>query len=217
MRNPIKIDLWSDVVCPWCYIGKRNLEKGLALFQADPKAVPVEIEYRSFELSPDTPVEFEGSAQEYLMVHKRIPEATAKQMIDRVTGIAKEAGLSYDYASIQHTSTVRAHQLLHHAKTNGVQGEMKERLLSAYFIEGRHIGREEDLADLASEVGLDHDEALEVLSSERYLADVRSDQTQARDLGINGVPFFVFDMSYGLSGAQPPEVFYRALVHAASQ
>ena len=210
-ESPIKIDIWSDVVCPWCYIGKRNLEAGLAQYEADGGAAPADIEFHSFELSPDTPVDFEGSAADYLHQIRRYPEATVGQMIDRVVGIARNVGLDYDYDAIQHTNTVLAHQLLHHAKAKELQLEMKERLLRAYFIEGRHIGHAEDLADLAAEVGLERSEALGVLEQGTYLEAVRADQAQARAYGIAGVPFFVIDGKYGVSGAQPPEEFASAL------
>src|SRR5690606_119876 len=128
MAEPIKIDIWSDIACPWCFIGKRRFEAGAA-----EAGVPVEIEYHSFELAPDTPVDFEGSEFEFLAQHKGIPVDTAKQMIERVTGIARTVGLDYDYDALQHTNTVKAHQLLHYAKLRGRQLEMKEALLSAYF------------------------------------------------------------------------------------
>lgn len=216
MTQPITIDVWSDVVCPWCYIGKRNLETGIARYAESEEATSVEVVYRSFELSPDTPIDFDGTALDYLMVHRRVPEEIARQMIDRVVGVAKDVGLEYDYDSIQHTSTVKAHQVIHHARSEGLQIEMKERLLRAYFIEGRHIGLDDELAELATEVGLDRDKVKDALMDGRFVPAVRADQQQARDLGISGVPHFVFDMQFGLSGAQPPESFYRALVEASS-
>lgn len=216
MTEPIKIDVWSDVVCPWCYIGKRNLEAGLARFEDSGAPVSVEIEYHSFELSPDTPVDFEGSIRDFLMEHRRVSAATAGEMTERVVTIAGDVGLEFDYDAIQHTNTVKAHQLLHLAKSKGLQPELKERLLKAYFVEGRHIGHDKELADLAAEVGIDRDDSLAALESGVYLPAVRADQDQARQLGINGVPFFVLNMKYGLSGAQPPEVFVQALTQAAA-
>jgi len=215
----IEIDVWSDVACPWCYIGKRNLETSLAVFRErdDVPEVEVEVEYRSFELSPDTPVEFEGTHSEFLMSHRGVTADQARQMLDRVTGIAADVGLAFDYDSLRHTNTVLAHQLLHYSKGKALQIEMKERLLSAYFVEGRHIGRIGDLADLGAEVGLDRDDVIRSLESEEYLAVVRADQRQAAEYGINGVPFFVFAEKYGVSGAQPPEVFLRALDQVATE
>ncbi|KJL19026.1 DSBA-like thioredoxin domain protein [Microbacterium azadirachtae] len=211
VSEPISIDIWSDIACPWCYIGKRNLEAGLAATAGDDDAPQVNITFHSFELSPDTPVDFEGDEADFLMGHKGMPRAQVEQMLDRVTGIAKDAGLDYRFDLLQHTNTVKAHELLHHAKAEGRQQDMEERLMSAYFTEGRHVGRIEDLADLAAEIGLDRDSALEALRSERHLVDVRADQAQAQAYGIQGVPFFVIDGQYGVSGAQPPEAFAGVL------
>jgi predicted DsbA family dithiol-disulfide isomerase len=125
--------------------------------------------------------------------------------------------LQYDFDAVQHTRTVKAHQLLHYAKAHGVQREAKERLLRAYFVEGRHVGRDEDLADLAVELGLDRDDVLRSLREDEFLADVRADQAQAAAYGISGVPFFVIDRKYGLSGAQPSAAFAQALAHVTEE
>ncbi|MFN3949546.1 DsbA family protein [Microbacterium sp.] len=207
MTDAIKIDVWSDIACPWCYIGKRNLENGLAATAADDDAPVVEIEYHSFELSPDTPEDFHGGEIDYLSQHKGISPDAAREMLDRVTGVAADAGLAYRFDILQHTNTVKAHELLHFAKENGRQLELAELLMSAYFLEGRHVGRDDDLVQLATEAGLDADAAREALSSQRYRAAVRADQEQARQFGITGVPFFVIDGKYGVSGAQPVEAF----------
>lgn len=210
---PIRTDVWSDVACPWCYIGKRNLESGIAGFYA----AAVEVVYHSFELAPDTPVEFIGSEVEFLMSHRGVSAEHARAMIDRVVGIARTAGLDYDYDSLQHTNTLKAHELLHFAKERGLQLEMKERLLSAYFVEGRHVGRVDDLADLAAEVGLDREEVVRSLQADEHAESVRVDMQQARQYGISGVPFFVIDGRYGVSGAQPPEVFTQVLERVAAE
>ncbi|PTT20424.1 disulfide bond formation protein DsbA [Microbacterium sp. HMWF026] len=207
MTDAIKIDVWSDIACPWCYIGKRNLENGLAATAADDDAPVVEIEYHSFELSPDTPEDFHGGEVDYLSQHKGISPEQAREMLDRVTGVAAEAGLAYRFDILQHTNTVKAHELLHFAKENGRQLELAEILMSAYFLEGKHVGRDDDLIALAVEAGLDEDAAREALSSQRFRAAVRADQEQARQFGISGVPFFVIDGKYGVSGAQPVEAF----------
>ena len=150
------------------------------------------------------------------MSHRGVSADQARAMIDRVVGIARTAGLEYDYDSLQHTNTLKAHELLHYAKERGLQLEMNERLLSAYFVEGRHVGRVEDLADLAAEVGLDRDDVVRSLEAGEYSDAVRVDMVQARQYGINGVPFFVIDGRYGISGAQPPEVFVEVLSRAAA-
>lgn len=213
MSESIKIDIWSDIACPWCYIGKRKFENGAAAFalKTGDTAPEVIVEYHSYELSPDTPVDFEGSAIDFLAGHKGVPAAQAADMVGRVTGIAKDVGLDYDYDALQHTNTVKAHQLIHYAKAQGKQVEAKERLLKAYFTEGRHVGRVSDLADLGAEIGLDRDDIVRALESDAYLDDVRADQALAQEYGIQGVPFFVIDGKYGVSGAQEAETFANVL------
>lgn len=211
MTEAIKIDVWSDIACPWCYIGKRNLETGLAATSGDEDAPRVEVVYHSFELSPDTPVDFEGDISDFLAQHKGISREQAAQMHEHVTGIAANAGLEYRFDLLQHTNTVKAHELLHFAKAHGRQHEVAERLMSAYFTEGRHVGRIDDLVTLAVEAGLDGDAARASLESAEYLDDVRADQAQAVAYGIQGVPFFVIDGKYGVSGAQPAEAFSQIL------
>jgi predicted DsbA family dithiol-disulfide isomerase len=211
VTEPISIDIWSDIACPWCYIGKRNLEAGLKAVSSDDDAPQVNITFHSFELSPDTPVDFDGDEIDFLAGHKGMPRAQVEQMLSRVTDVAAEAGLEYRFDLLKHTNTVKAHELLHHAKAHGLQHEMEERLMSAYFTEGKHVGRIDDLAELAAEVGLDADETRAALESAQYLPAVRQDQAQAQAYGIQGVPFFVIDGQYGISGAQPPSTFESVL------
>jgi predicted DsbA family dithiol-disulfide isomerase len=211
MSEPIKVDIWSDIACPWCYIGKRKFEAGSGLFAGAGDERGVEVEYHSFELSPDTPVGFDGSETDFLAGHKGMQPAQVNEMLERVTGIASESGLNYNFDILKHTNTVKAHQLLHYAKAHGKQLEATERLLKAYFIDGRHVGRAEDLADLASEIGLDRDDVLRSLTEDEFLADVRADQALAQEYGIQGVPFFVIDGKYGVSGAQEAATFAQVL------
>jgi len=211
VSEAISIDIWSDIACPWCYIGKRNLEKGLEAVASDDDAPQVNITFHSFELSPDTPVDFDGDEIDFLAGHKGMPREQVEQMLSHVTGVAEGAGLAYRFDLLQHTNTVKAHELLHFAKAQGVQHEMEERLMSAYFTEGKHVGRIDDLVELAVEVGLNPDDTREALVSARHLADVRQDQAQAQAYGIQGVPFFVIDGQYGISGAQPPAAFENVL------
>jgi predicted DsbA family dithiol-disulfide isomerase len=199
----VKIDIWSDIACPWCYIGKRRLETALA----QPGAPTVEIEYHSFELSPDTPVDFDGSEVDFLAHHKGMAAEQVEQMLGQMTQLAAAEGLEYHFDTVRHTKTLKAHELLHLAKAHGKQVELKERRLRAYFVEGRHVGRVDELVALAAEVGLDADEARAALESGTYADDVAADIEQARAYGIQGVPFFVFDERYGVSGAQSPETF----------
>jgi len=210
-NQPIKVDIWSDIACPWCYIGKRKFEAGSGLFAGAGEGRGVEIEYHSFELSPDTPVDFEGNEAAFLASHKGIPEAQAHQMIDRVTEIAASVGLAYDYDNLKHTNTVLAHEAIHFAKAHGKQLEMTERLLSAYFLEARHVGKVDELAALGAEIGLDPVALTAALESHEFLDAVRRDQQTAVEYGIQGVPFFVIDGKYGVSGAQEAQSFARVL------
>ncbi|MCU1524854.1 MAG: disulfide bond formation protein DsbA [Microbacteriaceae bacterium] len=212
MTEAIKVDIWSDVQCPWCYIGKRKFEAGAEQFGGD-----VEIEYHSFELAPDTPVDFEGTPIDYLSERKGMPVDQVEQMLARVTGIAAAVGLDYDYEHVHQTNTVKAHELIHYAKSKGRQLEMKERLLKAYFINGEHVGRIEDLADIAAEIGLDRDDVVRALESNEFLADVKADVALAGEYGIQGVPFFVIDGKYGVSGAQEAETFANVLSQVRSE
>jgi predicted DsbA family dithiol-disulfide isomerase len=195
MSNSIKVDIWSDVQCPWCYIGKRRFETGAAQFDGD-----VEVEYHSFELAPDTPIDFEGTTFDFASKHKGIPVAEVRRMIGQITDVATTVGLDFDYDHVHQTNTIRAHELLHFAKSKGLQLELTERLLKAYFVEGHHVGHIDVLAELAGDVGLDPAEAVAALEAQAY--------------GIQGVPFFVIDGKYGISGAQDPTAFTSALQRA---
>lgn len=214
----ITVDIWSDIACPWCYIGKRKFESGAEAFRsANPDAPEIVVEYHSFELSPDTPEDFVGSEAAYLAEHKGIPEAQAEAMLTRVTEIAASVGLDYDFEALRHVKTVTAHQLLHYAKARGLQLEAKERLLRAYFTEGANLADVDVLAELGAEVGLDRADVLRSLAEQEYLGAVQSDIAQAAAYGINGVPFFVLDGKFGVSGAQEASAFAEVLQHVVSQ
>lgn len=204
---PIKVDVWSDIACPWCFIGKRKLEAGIAAFADQPGTPAVDIEFHSYELAPDTPVDFQGDEVSFLCKHKGMNEAQVHQMLTQVAGIAGSVGLHYDFDALQHANTVRAHELVHYAKAHGRHLEVKERLFTAYFEEGRNVGRIADLADLATDIGLDRADVIRSLTENEFLPAVRADQRQAQELGIQGVPFYVIDGKYGISGAQDPAVF----------
>lgn len=215
VSETVKVDIWSDIACPWCFVGKRRFETAAAEFAEGGGSL--EVEYHSFELAPDTPVDFEGTEVDFLVGHKRMPAAQVETMLAQMTQLASTEGLSYDFDALQHTNTVKAHELLHYAKSQGRQLDMKERLLSAYFEQGRHVGRIDDLADLAEEIGLDRAEVVEALKSEQFRPAVQADKDQAIAYGISGVPFFVIDGKFGISGAQDPSVFVEVLQKAASE
>jgi predicted DsbA family dithiol-disulfide isomerase len=211
----VQVEIWSDVVCPWCAIGKRRFETALAGFE---HRAEVEVRYRSFELDPTTPRTVEGNATQRLADKYGVPLAQAESMQQRVIDQAAGEGLDFRFDRARPGNTVDAHRLLHLAADRGLQAELKERLLLAYFTEGEPIGEVDALVRLAGEVGLDEAEARSVLESDAYLAEVRDDQATAQALGISGVPFFVLDRTFGVSGAQPAEVLLGALrqAHAAA-
>jgi predicted DsbA family dithiol-disulfide isomerase len=204
----MRVEIWSDVVCPWCYIGKRRFEQALAAF---PHRAEVEVVWRSFELDPSAPAErTEGQAAHLAQKYGRTLEQ-AQEMLDTMTATAAQDGLDFDFARMRGGSTFDAHRLLHLAAEHGVQDALKERLLRATFTEGEPVADHETLVRLGAEVGLDADEAREVLRSNRFGDDVRADQRDAQRFGISGVPFFVVDRTYGVSGAQPAEVLREVL------
>ncbi|MEN9646687.1 MAG: hypothetical protein RL238_3356 [Actinomycetota bacterium] len=215
MNDVLKIDVWSDIACPWCYVGKRRFAEGVRRYQAAGGDREVVVEYHSFELSPDTPVDFDGTEVDFLVGHKRMPADQVRQMLAQMTELAATEGLEYHFDTLQHANTLKAHELLHLAKAHGKQDEMKERLLRAYFTEGRHIGHVDDLADLAAEVGLDRDLVVAELTAGVHHDAVQADIAQAREYGISGVPFFVIDGRFGVSGAQSPDLFAQALAKAS--
>ncbi|HVK20309.1 MAG TPA: DsbA family oxidoreductase [Actinokineospora sp.] len=207
----MRIEIWSDVVCPWCYIGKRRLETALADF---PHRDEVEIVYRSFELDPSAPQVGHESIAEALGRKYGGGAAAGRQMMARVAEVAAEEGLTFGYDDAVHTKTIDAHRLLHLALTEGRQLELKEALLAAYFTRGESMGDHDVLRKAAVTAGLDQGRVDEVLASSEYTAEVRADIDQARAFGATGVPFFVVDHKFGVSGAQPAEVFTQLLERA---
>ncbi|WP_433083783.1 DsbA family oxidoreductase [Dactylosporangium sp. CA-052675] len=206
----IQIEVWSDIVCPWCYIGKRRLERALAKHPGE-----VSVEWRSFQLDPSTPTGDPRTVGESLAARKGLSPSQVKGMFAHVTAIAAEEGLAYDFDRARTANTLDAHRLLHFAKASGRQGELKERLLRAYFTEGADVGDHTVLASLAAEIGLDEVAAKQALTDGSYAEDVEADIAQAREYGISGVPFFVFNQRLGVSGAQPLEVFEQALAQSS--
>jgi len=206
----IKVDIWSDVACPWCYIGKRRFEAALGDFDGE-----VEVEYHSYELAPDTPEDFEGTHKDYL-VSRGFPAEQIDAMDARIIAIGQTLGLDYDYEANKPTRTLLAHELIHYAKARGRQAEMKERLMAAYFERGEHVGRVEDLVAIAEELGFDGADVRRSLESHEYAGDVQIDIAGAQSIGVRGVPFFVFDRKYAVSGAQESGTFLDVL-NAVSQ
>ena len=204
----MKVEIWSDVVCPFCYIGKRKFEKALGEFA---HRDDVQIEWKSFQLTPDfvpTPGE---SIHASLAKKKGVPEAEGRRMNDYMTQAAKEVGLNYQFDIAIPANTFLAHQLIHFGAHHGQQDAMKERLFAAYYLEGRDLNDLDTLLNLAAEVGLDVAAAQQALEAGTYANEVRHDEYEAQQIGVRGVPFFVFDDKYAVSGAQPREVFAEVL------
>jgi predicted DsbA family dithiol-disulfide isomerase len=206
----VKVDIWSDVVCPWCYIGKRRFEAALRRF---PGADDVTVTFRAFQLDPGAPP---GAATPVRQVYERkFGPGQADQMIDRVTALAAAEGLTFDLDRAVRANTLLAHRVLWLARQHGVQEAVKERLLRAYFTEGGNVGDPDTLAGLAAECGLDRDEVLGLLASDAGEAEVAGDLTEALDLGITAVPTYVFDGRWSVPGAQDPDTFLRVLERVA--
>ena len=210
----MRIDVWSDVVCPWCYIGKRRLEQ--ALEESGEKA---EITWHSFQLDPSSTNDDPRPLAERLGEKYGKGAEWGRQANDHVTGVAAEVGLEFNFEIAKAANTVDAHRLIHLARALEETGELpqdthaqlKERLLKAYFTDGLPVGDHATLTRLATEIGLPEDRVSEVLAGTTYAAEVAADQAQALAYGANGVPFFVIDEKYGVSGAQPVEVFQEAI------
>ena len=204
----MKVEIWSDVVCPWCYIGKRHFETALAAFGHRDH---VEVVWRSFELDPSAPPERQGDYAGRLASKYRVPVSEARAMIERMTAAGQRSGLEMRFDIARPGNTFDAHRLLHLAAERGLQEALKERLLAATFTEGAPIGDRETLAGLAVEAGLDGDEARSVLATDRYADQVRADERATAVYGIDAVPFFLLDDAYGVPGAQKPDVLLEAL------
>jgi predicted DsbA family dithiol-disulfide isomerase len=201
----VKIEIWSDVVCPWCYIGKRRLERALAEFE---HADEVEVTWRSFQLHPDMPAGRAMPTMDYL-TSRFGPQS--KEMVARVVGLAQAEGLDLDFDSALSVNTMDAHRGLHLAANHGVASAAKERLLRAHFSQGADLSDPETLASLLEETGVPADRVRGVLAGTEYADAVQADIEQAYAFGATGVPFFVIDRKYGISGAQPAEAFLHAL------
>ncbi|ERM82998.1 DSBA oxidoreductase [Rhodonellum psychrophilum GCM71 = DSM 17998] len=200
----MKIEIWSDIMCPFCYIGKRRLESALADFEYSDR---VQIEWKSFLLNPDMVTDTSKSTVEYLSETKGWSMEQTQQMISQVEEMAKEEGLTYHMDKTVVANAKNAHRLLQLSKTLGKGDLMKERLLKAYFTEGANIDDTSALLKLALEVGLEKDRVLATLESNEFMDKVNRDIEESRQLGVRGVPFFVLDRKFGISGAQPKSMF----------
>jgi len=215
-EQKMKIEVWSDVMCPFCYIGKRHLEAALAEFEDSNR---MEIVWKSYQLNPDLPLKIENkeSTYEYLAKAKGISYEQSVQMHDNVVKMAAKVGLNYQFDKAVVANSFYAHQLAQYAKEKGLGIEIEELLFKAYFTEGKDISDKATLVLLGAELGFAQAEVEQALSDEKYAALVRKDVAEAQQIGVRGVPFFVFDRKYAVSGAQPTEQFLGALKQSVSE
>ena len=204
----MKVEIWSDIACPFCYIGKRRFENALEKFS---KKGEVEIVWKSYQLDPYFKPVLGQNIHQMLAEKKGWTEEHARQLNQQVVTMAQEEGLNYNLDSIIPANTLNAHRLIHLAAKHGLQDEAKERLLSAYFTEGRNHNSKEALGELAVEIGLSFDEVETLLNGKEFADEVNSDAHEGAALGVRGVPFFVFDRKYAISGAQPEHLFLETM------
>ena len=207
----MRVDVWSDIACPWCYVGKRRLERALREFPHD-----VNVVWHSFELDPSAPKERDPSVSHAERIAKKYGMSVeqARKNSERLTDTARGEGLAFDFEHIRSGNTFDAHRLVHLARSRGLQGAVKERLLKAYLEQAALMSDHPTLIRLAVEVGLDESEVTEMLASDQYASEVRDDEARAQSLGIHGVPFFVLDGRLAVSGAQSPQILLSALHQA---
>lgn len=204
----MKIEVWSDFVCPFCYIGKRELEIALRSYE---RRDEVEVVFKSFELSPNANVKYEGNIHEIIASKYGISVAQATASNNRIVERAKSIGLNYNFDAIKPVNTFDAHRLVHYANTMGQMNALSELIFKAYFVESQDLSNHDVLAELASQVGLHKETVLQVLASDQFAEAVREDERVARERNISSVPHFIMDGQYVVSGAQSSEVFLNAL------
>lgn len=210
----MKIQVWSDYVCPFCYIGKRELE--IALKETG-FASQAEVEFKAYQLDPNTPVGIEETMHEALAKKYGTTPDAMNQQFDGITARAAEVGLEYHFDKMHPENTFKAHRLAKYAATVGKEKEMTERLLYAHFTENKRIGDKAVLVALAKEVGLEEDAVKAALQDERFAAETLVDMQEAQQIGVRGVPFFVINDKYAISGAQPNDVFTKAIQQVAEE
>lgn len=208
MNQKLKVEIWSDVMCPFCYIGKRKFEHALDQFE---NKDAIEIEWKSFQLSPYVVTDPSRNVHQFLAEHKGISVNEAKQMNDYVTNLAAQAGLEFNFDQAIAANSRRAHQFSHFARQFGKQNEAEELLFKSYFTEGKNTDDVLVLVELAEQLGLDGKELMNALENESFDGEVGRDILEANQIGVRGVPFFVFNRKYAVSGAQDPAVFLETL------
>lgn len=204
----MQIEIWSDVMCPFCFIGKRRFENALAVFS---KKEEIEITWKSFELYPKIITDTTKTIKDFLIQEKRISEQQALQMLDESNHSANSVGITFNWEKVIVANTRKAHKMLHLAEKNGVQNQLKELLFKAYFIEGKNIDNLDTLVDIGNQVGLNENTIKHTLENSEFTDKVNYDIKVSQQLGVSGVPFFVFNRKYAVSGAQSEDYFSQAL------
>ncbi|MFN4150075.1 MAG: DsbA family protein [Candidatus Sericytochromatia bacterium] len=212
-NEKIRVEIWSDIACPFCYIGKRKFEEALSKFENKEN---VEVEWKSFQLMPDAQKESNISLNEMLASRYGKSLDWAREMNNNVSNSAKEVGLNFDLDNAKFTNTLDGHRLIHLASEFGLQDKAKEKLLSSYFVEGKHLGKNSTLIEIAKELGIEENIAIEMLESDKYKKEVQEEIITGQKLGLTGVPFFVFNRKYAVAGAQPSETFLDILKQSRS-
>lgn len=212
MTKTMSVEVWADVSCPWCFIGKRRLSRAVNTFTAQHPDVRVDIESHSFELTPAVPEGYTGSEVDFMVAYEGVPRDRAERTLDALTELGKSEGISFHFDRVRHVNTYSLHRLLHFAKTQGVQWELMDRLYMAYFVEGEHLGDIEVLVRLAGEVHLAEVSVRELLADDDMLAGaVDFDLQRAQMLGVTAVPYFLLNRKYAIPGAVSESQFVEAL------
>ena len=215
-KQKMKVEIWSDIACPFCYIGKKNYEKALEKFE---HVSNIELEWYSFQLDPTIPEEGNEdlSMMAYLEQRKGMPASQIKEMFGNISQMGKNAGIEFNFDKAVIANTIHAHRLLQFAKTKELSNEAEETLFKAYFTDGVDIGNLQELKKIGIEIGLDESELDDVLNGDKFLYEVNQDIREAANIGVQGVPFFVFNRKYGVSGAQPVDAFLDTMNKAFSE
>lgn len=208
MADTMKVNIWSDVRCPFCYIGKKKFEMALGRFDDKDK---VEVIWRSFQLDPNLETKTGINAVDHIAAIKGISQEQAEEMHNHVTRVAKEVGLEFNFEKAVVANSFNAHRLIQLAKTRGLGNEAEEQLFKAHFTEGKNIDDKETLIQTAIAIGLEQKEVEDMLASDAFAKEVKEDESQAHAIGVRGVPLFVFNDKYAVSGAQSPDTFLQAL------
>jgi len=211
---PLALEIWSDVVCPWCYVGKRRLEAALRRL---PDGDDVQVRWRSFQLDPEAPPAHDLPSDEHLAAKYGMSVEDARGLNAQMTELAAGEGLEYHLDRTRGDNTFDAHRLIHLGAARGIQDAVKEHLMRGYFTEGAAVGDHETLVRLGADAGLDPEEARATLESDAFADDVRVDEELARRMGIRGVPYFVLNRRFGVSGAQPAEILAQAFERARQE